>query len=227
MDQYERLKLIYSPEEIEIIQSSTICICGLGGVGGSCLEMIARLGVKKLILVDFDRVDISNLNRQILYTYHSLGKSKCQIAKERVESYCQKTEIVLVEQKIDDNHLSFLDPSIDIVIDCIDQMSSKIALIKSCQQKKIPILSSMGMANRKDPTKIQVTYLDKTFNDPMAKSMRERAKKARLKKLKVVFSTELPLNVHHPVGSVSFVVNTAGNFLAGESIKEILKRKIK
>lgn len=224
MDQFQRLALYYSESELVKIQSATVCLCGLGGVGGSCLEMLARMGLKKLILVDYDRVDISNLNRQIITTYGNVGELKCDVAKKRVQSYCRQTEVITYPIQLDKDNLNFLDQKIDVVVDAIDMLESKVALIKACQMRKIPIVSSMGMANRSDPSLIKISTLEKTYNDPLAKKMRLLAKRERLKKVDVVFSSELPKKIFHPVSSVSFVVNTAGNFLAGMVIKKILAR---
>lgn len=224
MDQYSRLALYYEPHQLRAIQGATICVCGLGGVGGSCVEMIARMGVRRLILVDYDRVDLTNLNRQLISNYENVGELKTEVARRRIESFCSRCEIVTYPVMISEQMLDFLELVPDYVIDCIDMMDAKIALIKACQERNIPIISSMGMANRVDPSAIRIGKLHQTFNDPMAKSMRTRAKRAGLKPLEVVFSTEVPKKIVRPVSSVPFVVNTAGNFLASVVIHKISLR---
>ena len=108
MDQYSRLALYYEPHQLQAIQEATICVCGLGGVGGSCVEMIARMGVKKLILVDYDRVDITNLNRQLISNYANVGELKTEVTKQRIESFCARSEIVTYPIKLSAQALDFL-----------------------------------------------------------------------------------------------------------------------
>lgn len=222
MDQFERVKLIYTKQQFENIQSKTACICGVGGVGASCVESLVRTGVQKLILIDFDIVELSNLNRQIQANYETLGQPKALALKEKLLKINPDAQIEVYLTQITQDNIEFLENlKFDYFIDAIDQLDAKAVIIKTIKNKNIPLISSGGMGNRLDPTQIKVSRLDKTFNDPLLKQLRYLLRGSGCEKIKVVFSSELPRKREKPVASLSFVVNVAGHVLASEVIKDL------
>ncbi len=191
----QRMELLLGEEKLAKLKQATVLIVGVGGVGSYAAEALARSGIKRLILVDKDEVALSNLNRQIHATYQSIGINKCEAMKERINTYRNDIEVIckpyFYDESKDEDLLAY---PIDFVVDAIDTMSSKLALIKFCRKNKLAFISSMGMANRLDPTKIMITDLSKTSYDPVAKIMRNLVKKEGIKgKIPVVFSSEIPI----------------------------------
>ena len=178
----QRMELLVGAENLEKIQKATVMIVGVGGVGSYAAEAFARSGIKKIILVDGDTVAMSNLNRQLHATYQTLGKSKTQVMKERIETYRKDCEVICKDIFYDEGkNAEVFDEEVDFVVDAIDTMTSKLALIKYCKEHKINFISSMGMANRMDPTCIQICDLMKTTYDPVAKIMRNLVRKNRIR----------------------------------------------
>lgn len=191
----QRMELLLGEEKLAKLKQATVLIVGVGGVGSYAAEALARSGIKRLILVDKDEVALSNLNRQIHATYQSIGINKCEAMKARINTYRDDIEVIckpyFYDESKDEDLLGY---PIDFVVDAIDTMSSKLALIKFCRRNKLAFISSMGMANRLDPTKIMITDLSKTSYDPVAKIMRNLVKKEGIKgKIPVVFSSEIPI----------------------------------
>lgn len=234
MDQFSRIELYYGNEKLTKLQNSHVCVFGLGGVGAICTESLARSGVGQLTLVDFDKVHISNINRQILATHKTIGQFKTAAMQERLLEINPKIKINVINSFVNDKLLETL-PPVDYIIDAIDTVSSKIQIYEYAQSKGIPFISSCGMGNRQDPTKITVSLLEKTMNDPLAKVLRIESKKRNIKKVKVVYSTELPIKQHQalndsvirkektPPSSLMFVVNVAGLMMSGECIKTLVE----
>ena len=190
----QRMELLIGEENLKKLKESTVMIVGVGGVGSYAAEALARSGVGKLVLVDGDTVAPSNLNRQIHAVFATIGKSKTEVMKERIESYRDDCTIIRKDMFYNEEaNDKLFDVEVDFVIDAIDTMSSKLALIKYCKEHNIPFISSMGMANRLDPTKVECCDLMKTSYDPVAKIMRNLVKKHHIKgKIPVVFSKEQP-----------------------------------
>lgn len=234
MDQFSRIELYYGSEKLTKLQNSHVCVFGLGGVGAICTESLARSGIGQLTLVDFDKVHISNINRQILATHKTIGQFKTVAMQERLLEINPKIKINVINSFVNDKLLESL-PPFDYIIDAIDTVSSKIQIYEYAQGKGIPFISSCGMGNRQDPTKITVSLLEKTMNDPLAKVLRIESKKRNIKKVKVVYSTELPIKQHQvlndsvirkektPPSSLMFVVNVAGLMMSGECIKTLVE----
>lgn len=219
-----RMELLVGEESIYKLKESTVVILGVGGVGGFVTEAIARSGVGKIVLVDKDKVSISNLNRQIIATHDTIGKSKVQVMKERVISINPQCHVVTHQCFISSVNIEeIIKKDVTYVIDAIDTVTSKIEVIEYCYKNNIPIISSMGTGNKMDPTQFKITTLNKTKVCPLAKVMRTELRKKGIEKIKVLYSEELPikLNMRTP-GSMPFVPPVAGMIIGGEVIKDII-----
>ncbi len=226
-EQLERTIGLIGEEGVKKLSSSTILVCGLGGVGGTALEALARSGVENFILIDFDKVSPSNLNRQILYTANDIDKYKTEVAKNRLLSINCDSHIAILNKRIDNSIQAVLkDYPISFIIDAIDDIPGKVALADFAINNNIPIISSLGMANRLDSTKVIITRLDKTTNDPLAKKLRYEYKKAGLdtKLINVAYSTETPLKDGNKLNSMMMVPSSAGLAIAGYVIKTIINQ---
>ncbi len=221
---YNRTRLVIGDENLQKIKNANVCICGIGGVGSYTLEALARIGVGKITIIDKDNVDITNINRQLIATVDNVGKAKVEEAKKRITSINPDIQITAIKDNIDSSNVSkYITQDLDYVVDAIDSVDSKIAIIKECKAKDIKIISSMGMANRLEPLQIRVADIAKTEVCPLAKVVRKRLKDERIHKVKVVFSTENAIKTgSKELGSVSFVPSTAGLIIASEVIKEII-----
>ena len=222
---YERTKLIIGEDNLQKLKKSKVCICGIGGVGSYALEALARTGIGTLEIIDKDIVDITNINRQIIADTVSVGQNKVDYAKERVGRINPNINVITEKVAISgDNVEKLILKDTDYVIDAIDDIEGKVAIIKYCTENNIKIISSMGMANKLNPCDIKVTDIYKTAVCPLAKIMRKRLKEMGIKKLKVAYSDETPIkNENNILGSVSFVPGTAGLILASEVAKDIIK----
>lgn len=207
---------------IKNISSKTILVVGLGGVGGTALEALARSGFKHFIIVDHDKVDVTNLNRQILYLESDIGRKKVDVALERVLSISKDIEIKTFDVFVDSETIQdFENLKIDYVVDAIDSVKGKLALYEFASRKAIPIISSMGMGKRLDPTKVFVTSLNKTEGDPLARKIRYECKQLGLNpsNIKVVCSKEEAIDSGTTIASMMMVPSTAGLLIASEVIK--------
>lgn len=212
-------------DKIKSFENKTILVAGLGGVGGTALNALMRSGFKKFIIVDFDNVDESNLNRQVMYERSDIGQAKVDVCEKRIHSISSDIEVFKHKMFIDEQTLKeFEDIHIDYIVDAIDKIPSKLALIKFAQRKNIDIIVSLGMGNRIDPSKVQLTTLNKTENDPLAKKLRYECRHhdLDLKKINVVFSTEEPLISGVDVASMMMVPSTAGLLMAKYIVKKTI-----
>lgn len=238
LNQFSRTELIFGEEKMQKIHNSRIAVFGLGGVGGYVVEALARCGVGTLDLIDNDTVSLTNLNRQIYALHSTIGQYKTDVAEAR----CKDINPDIVINKYNTFYLpetkdQFDFSQYDYVVDCIDTVTGKIQLVLQAQEANVPIISSMGTGNKKDPSKLQVTDIYKTSVDPLAKVMRHELKKRNVKKLKVVYSTELPTVPDENAageltedstkrsipGSNAFVPPSAGLLIASEIIKDLTK----
>lgn len=217
----ERLKLLIS-DDLEKLQNKVILIIGLGGVGSYSLETLARCYFKKIIIVDGDTIDISNLNRQLMTDLDNVGLYKTDVFEKRIKTYNPDCEIVKITKFITplDMELLFKD-KVDYVIDACDTIDCKIAIINYCLKNKIKFISSMGMANRIDASKVCISTLDKTSCDPLARKLRLLFKD-KGKKIPVVYSLENYKRLEK-LGSISYVPATAGLLCTSYIINDILK----
>lgn len=230
LEQFSRTELLIGKESIEKLNKSKVAVFGIGGVGSFVVEGLARAGIGKFILVDNDTICLSNINRQIIATHKTLGKSKVQVAKERILEINPNAEIEIYEEFFMPETKGILDETIDYIVDGVDTVTAKIELVMRANELKIPIISSMGTGNKLDPTRFEVTDIYKTEVCPLAKVMRKELKTRGIKKLKVLYSKEEPIKVSvnsngrkQTPGSISFVPSVAGLIIAGEVIKDIIK----
>ena len=226
-----RTGLIIGEDGLEKLKNSKVAVFGVGGVGSFAAEALARAGVGNLTLIDFDTVDITNINRQIPALHSTIGKAKVDIMKERILDINPDININIFKEKYNaETSEMILGDGYDYVIDAIDMVTSKIHLVEACIKKNIRIICSMGMGNKLDPTKIEVTDIHKTHTCPLAKVMRKELRDRRIKKLKVVYSTEQPCELKERImngrkitpGSISFVPSVSGLTLASVVVRELL-----
>lgn len=225
MERFTRLELLIG-EKLATIQEKTVLIIGLGGVGGHAVEALARLGIGHLILVDPDRVALSNLNRQVIATEETLGILKTEAFQKRIHSINPSCRVDLKTMFVTaSNVASLFDAPIDYVIDACDTVEAKKALLRYCTTHQIKLISSMGMGNRLDPTQIEIIDIRKTAYDPLAKIMRKMVREERLKgKIPVVWSREQPLHqTGKTIGSNALVPSVAGLLCANYIFQDIIK----
>lgn len=227
-----RTSLLVGEDGIEKLKNSNVIIFGVGGVGSFAAEAIARAGVGNLTIVDFDEVDITNINRQLPALHSTVGKSKVEVMKDRILDINPNINLKAVKNLYNaETSDEILCEDYDYVVDAIDMVSSKIKLIETCNQKGLNIISSMGMGNKLDPTKIVVTDIHKTTMCPLAKVMRKELRDRKIKKLKVVYSTEQPVELKNKImngkkvtpGSISFVPSVGGLILASVVVNDLVK----
>ena len=211
-------------ENFKKIQDKVIAIFGLGGVGGTALEALARTGFRHFILVDFDKVDSSNLNRQILYVYEDIGKTKVEVAKKRILSINSGADIKVYNLKAQEFDFN---QKIDFIVDAIDDVNGKLYLLKKSQEKEIPSIMSLGMANRFNPEQVKICKLNQTKNDPLAKKIRYMAKKEELdlSLINVVISEEIPQKNGEKLYSTMMVPSSAGLSIAKFILHSIIDSK--
>jgi tRNA A37 threonylcarbamoyladenosine dehydratase len=235
---FERNHLLIQESGMDKLQAASVLILGIGGVGSYVAESLARSGVGTLILVDGDRIAMSNCNRQIHANLETIGLSKTMQMKERIHSYAPNCNVVTYDMFYnEESNEQIFQNKIDFVVDAIDTMSCKLAIIQYCKEHNIPFISSMGMANRLDPTKIEITDLSKTNYDPVAKIMRNLVKKHRIRgKIPVAFSSEQPIvqtqiinedgqtrKQKMPPASMIFVPAAAGLAIGSYVVRELIK----
>lgn len=230
--QFSRTQILFGAEAMEKLYHARVAVFGIGGVGGHVVEALVRSGVQEFDLIDNDTVALTNINRQIIATHKTIGKYKVDVMKDRILEI--NPDVVVHVHKcffLPENAEEFHFEDYDYVVDAVDTVTAKIALVMKCQECGTPIISSMGAGNKLDPTQFRVADIYKTKVCPLAKVMRHELKKRGIKKLKVVYSEEQALQ---PVevseediqkrtipGSTAFVPSVAGLIIAGEVIKDI------
>ncbi len=219
----DRTETLLGKEKLERIQKARIMVIGLGGVGGTALSALYRSGFRHFTLVDNDKVDPSNLNRQIMYTNSDIGKLKTDVCKTKITEFCGEIDVKTVNLYVDEVNALDLIKDVDFVVDAIDFVPGKIGIMKACLEKNIPFISSLGMAKRLDPEQVLQTTLNKTENDPLAKKIRYecRQRGLDLKKIPVVFSKENIIIDGKQLGSMMMVPSTAGLIISNYIIKNI------
>lgn len=218
----ERLEVLINKDTIKSLKTKKVLICGVGGVGSFAAEALARSGIGNIDICDYDIVDYSNLNRQLMTTKSNIGKKKVEILKERLEEV-SNTKVNALYTYIDD---SFKLKEYDYVIDCIDTLKSKFELVKKAHSKNIPVISCLGTAKRISSKGLTYTTLDKTKNDPLAKAFRNLVKKENYKKkIKVIYMDSDYIRSKE-LGSCIFSTGAAGLFIAEIVFKELIKKII-
>ena len=234
-NQFSRTERLLGKEKMEKLAAARVCIFGIGGVGGYVAEALARSGVGHLELVDNDVVCLSNLNRQIIATHETLGQYKVDVMKERILSINPAAEVTVYKCfYLPETRAQFDFTNYDYVVDAIDTVSGKIALVLQAEESGTPVISSMGAGNKLDPAAFQVADIYQTSVCPLAKVMRRELKRRGVKKLKVVYSKEQPVAVQNDEesllssprrsipGSIAFVPSVAGLIIAGEVVKDLV-----
>ena len=223
---FERLERVIGINNLNKIKSKTVAIVGVGGVGGYTVETLIRNGVENVIIVDKDIVDITNKNRQIIADDNTIGKNKVDILKKRIQSINSNCNVINLKIFLNnENKEELFNNKIDYLVDACDTVTTKIMLIEECLKRNIKIISSMGTGNKLDPKKLEITTLDKTSYDPLAKVIRTKMKKLNIDKTIPVLSSKeeiIKTGIRTP-GSYSVVPNTAGILIADYIIKDILK----
>ena len=242
LHQFSRNELAIGTEGLNKLKNTTVAILGVGGVGSFAAEACARSGVGRIILVDKDNVDITNINRQLVAYLSTVGKSKSAVMKERIADINPECEVIDMHMfYTEETYESFFDLKPDYVIDASDTVIYKIHIMKECLKRDIPIISSMGAANKMDPTRFQIADISKTHTDPLAKVIRTKLRKEGIKKgITVVFSDESPIVIRPevaeyvgkpeaeirkakmPPSSNAFAPSTAGLIAASWVINKIL-----
>ena len=247
LNQFSRTELVIGKEGLEKLSNAKVAIFGLGGVGSFVLEGLVRAGIGNFVLIDDDRICLTNLNRQILATRKTVGQAKVEVAKQRIFDINPNANVEIYQEFFMPETEGILDNSIDYIVDCIDTVTAKIELVVRADKLNIPIISCMGTGNKLDPTRFEVTDIYKTSVCPLAKVMRKELRSRGIKKLKVVYSKEEPVRLNETTensckhncicppgtkrkctirnqvpGSVSFVPSVAGLIIDGEVVKSIL-----
>lgn len=217
------IKLI-GEDNFNKIKSKTVAVIGLGGVGGYAVEALVRAGIENLIIVDYDVVDISNLNRQIISLQGNIGMKKTIVTKKRINDINPLCNVIVIDKKLDeDNVLELFDYKIDYLIDACDTVRVKEKLILECVNRNIKQISCMGTGNKLNPELLSICDIRKTSYDPLAKRLRKFVKDNKIKdKVMVVSSMEIPKKVDGVISSVSYVPSVAGLLCASYVINDII-----
>ena len=246
LNQFSREELLIGKEAMEKLKKAKVAIVGLGGVGSFVLEGLARGGVGNFVLVDDDKVCLTNTNRQLIALRSTIGKPKVEVAKERVLDINPKANVEIYQEFFLPETEGIIDDTLDYIVDAVDTVTAKVELVMRANELNIPIICSMGTGNKLDPTKFVITDIYKTEMDPLAKVMRKEMRKRNIKHLKVLYSKEEPIEIDEKSesscktncicppdtkrkcaernmvpGSISFVPSVAGLIIAGEVIKDI------
>ncbi|MCY9661094.1 tRNA threonylcarbamoyladenosine dehydratase [Paenibacillus chondroitinus] len=244
LHQFSRTELAIGPEGLDIMKNSTVAVLGIGGVGSIAAEALARTGIGRLILIDKDVVDITNINRQIHALTTTVGQPKADLMRDRIKLINPECDVISMRMfYTEETYEEVFAHHIDYMLDASDTISYKIHLIKQCLERKIPIVSSMGAANKMDPSQFKVADISKTSMDPIARVVRQKLRKEGIKKgVKVVFSTEEPMKpredvtqqivpenapeirkAKQPPASNAFVPPVAGLIMVSVAVKDLLE----
>lgn len=223
--QFSRTELLIGTEGLHKLNTATVAVFGLGGVGSYVVEALARAGIGHLILIDHDTIHITNLNRQLIATHETIGRAKVEVERERVLSINPSARVeIFQEMYLPGNESDILRPGLSYIIDAIDNVTAKLELVVQAKLLDIPIISSMGTGNKLDPTRFEIEDIYRTSVCPLSRVMRRELRKRDIESLKVLYSREEPRkfpNVDYPA-SISFVPPVAGLIIAGEVIKDLI-----
>ena len=231
-DRFSREEMLIGAEALEKLKQAKVAVVGIGGVGSYVVEALARAGVGKLVLVDKDVVDETNINRQLIALQSTIGLPKVEVAKQRVLDINPEIEVTIYNEFFMPDTEGIIDNTLDYIVDAVDTVTAKIELVMRANKQNIPIICSMGTGNKLDPTRFEVTDIFKTEVDPLSKVMRKELKERGIKKLKVVYSKEEPYRIEkenetnderRTPASISFVPSVAGLIIAGEVIKDMIR----
>ena len=249
LNQFSKTELLLGKEALDKLAGSRVAVFGIGGVGGYVCEALVRSGVGEFDLVDDDKVCLTNLNRQIIATRKTIGKYKVEVMRDRILEINPDAKVNVHKCFfLPENADEFPFEEYDYIVDAVDTVTAKISLVMAAKEKNVPIISSMGAGNKLDPSQFKVADIYKTKVCPLAKVMRRELKKRRVKKLKVVYSEEMPIKPKDDManncrtncicppgaqhkctekraipGSTAFVPSVAGLIIAGEVVKDLCK----
>ncbi len=227
MHKFSRLEKIIGNDNINLLNDKCVLILGVGGVGGYVAESLARSNIGTLILVDYDIVDLTNINRQIIALESTIGKKKVDVLEERIKDINSGCKIIKIDKFIDSNNLEELfNYKIDYLVDACDTVTTKKEIIRKCLDKNINFISSMGTGNKLDPSKLEIIDIRKTVNDPLARIIRKFIKDEKInRKVMVLSSKELPVKTgDRTPGSSAFVPASAGLLIGSYIVREFLKK---
>lgn len=235
VNEFSRTELLIGEAGADRLRRASVMVFGVGGVGSHCIEALARCGVGRLILIDSDTVSLTNINRQSIASHSTVGRYKTEVMKEKIKDICPRTEVVTYERFIlSDNLSDIFDESPDYIIDAIDTVTAKLALIEGALKRGIPIISSMGTGNKLHGELFEISDISKTSVCPLCKVMRRELRDRGIMHLKVLYSREKPVDTggrdtgeekgarRSIPGSISFVPPAAGLLIAGEAVRELL-----
>ena len=231
-EKFSRTEMLIGNEGMEKLNNAKVAIFGLGGVGSFVCEGLARSGIGNFVLVDFDKIDESNINRQLIATVNTIGKYKVDLMKDRILEINPNANVeVYKEFYLADSKTDIITEDLSYAVDCVDTIMAKIAIVCNCNALDVPVISSMGTGNKLDPSMFEVADIYETSVCPLARIMKKDLRKRNIEKLKVVYSQEQPINTNDCAinkntkykikGSVSFVPSVAGLIIAGEVIKDL------
>ena len=224
---FERLKKVVGVDNLELLGTKSVLVLGCGGVGGYVVEALARSGIGEMILVDYDVVDETNINRQIIALDSTIGELKIDLLEERIKDINSNCNVIKIGKFINqDNYMELFNNKIDYFVDCCDTIIVKKLVMKECLENDIPFISSMGTGNKLDPSKLEITDIRKTVNDPLARILRKFVKDEKInKKVMVLSSRELPVKTgDRTPGSTAFVPASAGLLIASYIVREFIKK---
>ena len=229
-NEFTRTELLIGKTGVEKLKNSKVVVYGIGGVGSYVVEGLARAGIGHIVIVDFDKVDITNINRQLLATHSTIGKDKVEVMKERILDINPNAVVESYKpDEIENGEESLINNSVTYVVDAIDTITNKIKLIERANKENVKIISATGAANKLDPTAFEVADIYKTSMCPVCKILRKELKQRGIKHLKVVYSKETPIKPkieektnERVLGSISFVPSVAGLIIASQVVKEII-----
>ena len=242
-DQFVRTRMLVGDNALARLQNARVAVFGVGGVGGYCVEALARSGVGALHLYDDDTVSVSNLNRQLAALHSTVDQPKAEVAARRVSDINPACDVKAIRMFYLPENADQIDFSqYDYVVDCIDTVAAKLDIVERCTALHIPVISAMGTGNKLDPTKLEITDISKTSGCPLARVMRKELRKRGINHLKVVYSTEEPLTPLQPIeaeapagsdtrpgttarratpGSTPFVPGAAGLIMASAVVRDL------
>lgn len=224
---FSRLEKVIGSDKLNDLSNKSVLVLGVGGVGGYVVESLARSNIGTLILVDYDKVEESNINRQIIALNSTIGRSKVDVLEERIKDINSGCKVIKVDKFIDNNNFNELfDNNIDYFVDACDTVLVKKLVIKECLKRNIPFISSMGTGNKLDPSKLEIIDIRKTVNDPLARLLRKFVKDEKInKKVMVLSSKELPIKTgERTPGSTAFVPSSAGLLIASYIVRSFIDK---
>ena len=250
LNQFSRTELLIGKEGIDKLKNSKVAVFGIGGVGSFVVEGLVRAGVENFVLIDDDKVCLTNLNRQIIATRKTIGKYKVDVMKERILEINPNANVETHQEfYMSNSESNIINNELSYVVDCVDTVTAKIEIITQCKKLNVPLISAMGTGNKLDPSRFEITDIYKTNICPLAKVMRKELRKRNIDSLKVIYSEEEPIKPDETLecscktncicppgtkrkcaernqvpGSISFVPSVAGLMIAGEVVRDIINK---